>query len=185
ATTLESLAGLQATVMDDFHDAEPGKIPHELRHGELVRFGEAPQGPYYGTHDATPLFLVLLDEYERWTGDTDLVRRLEPNARAAIEWIERYGDLDGDGYLGYQCRSAKGLVNQYGKDSHNSVLFADGRLAEGPIATCDVQAYAYDARRRSARLARLAWVDEALAQRLEAGAADLRRRFNRDFWPEE
>jgi glycogen debranching enzyme len=182
ATTLESLAGLQAREMDDFHDAEPGKIPHELRVGELVRFGEAAQGPYYGTHDATPLFLVLLDEYERWTGDMDLVRRLESTARAAVEWIERYGDLDGDGYLEYRRRSPRGLVNQFWKDSWNSVLFADGTLAEAPIATCDVQAYAYDGLRRTARLARLAWADDGLARRLEARAADLRRRFNEDFW---
>jgi glycogen debranching enzyme len=107
-TTLESLASLQAGDMDDFHDAEPGKILHELRAGELVRFGDAPQGPYNGSHDATPLFLLLLDEYERWTGDLELVRRLEGTARGALDWIERYGDLDGDGYLEYRTRSPRG-----------------------------------------------------------------------------
>lgn len=185
ATTLEALAALQAKEMDDFRDAEPGKILHELRFGELTRLGERPHSPYYGTHDATPLFLILLDEYERWTGDAELVLRLEPAARAALTWIEKFGDLDGDGYLEYRTRSPKGLVNQYWKDSWNSVLFADGRIAEPPIATSEVQGYAYDARVRAARLARLVWRDDGLAVRLEAEAADLRRRFNADFWDQQ
>ncbi len=185
AASLQSLALLQARDVDDYRDAQPGKILHELRCGEMARFREAPQSPYYGTHDATSLFLVLLDEYERWTGDLELVRRLEPAARAAIGWIERFGDPDGDGYMEYQARSPQGLVNHYWKDSWNSVMFADGTLAEPPIATCDVQGYAYDARMRAARLARLAWADEPLATRLEADAEELRCRFNRDFWCEE
>jgi glycogen debranching enzyme len=184
-TTLKALAGLQATEMDDFRDAEPGKILHELRRGELAVRGEAPQSPYYGTHDATPLFLILLDEYERWTGDLDFVRSLEPAARAALEWIERYGDLDGDGYLEYRTRSPKGLGNQCWKDSWNSILFHDGSLAEPPIATCEIQGYAYDARLRTARLARLAWNDESLAGRLESDARRLKKQFDRDFWNEE
>ncbi len=183
-TTLEALTAMQAKHMDDFRDAEPGKILHELRFGEMAQLGKVPHTPYYGTHDATPLFLILLDEYERWTGDTAFVRRLEPAARAALTWIERYGDLDGDGYLEYRTRSSKGLVNQGWKDSWNSMLFADGRIAEGPIAVCEVQGYAYDARLRTARLARIIWNDPGLADRLEADAADLRRRFNRDFWSE-
>jgi glycogen debranching enzyme len=181
-TTLEALAAMQATQTDDFRDAEPGKILHELRCGELAQLGKIPHTPYFGTHDATPLFLILLDEYERWTADTALVRDLEPAARAALTWIERYGDLDGDGYLEYRTRSSTGLVNQGWKDSWNSMLFADGRIAEGPIAVCEVQGYAYDARLRTARLARTFWDDAGLADRLEADAADLRRRFNRDFW---
>jgi glycogen debranching enzyme len=183
-TTLEALSAMQATDMDDFRDAEPGKILHELRFGELARLGKVPHTPYYGTHDATPLFLTLLDEYERWTGDVAFVRRMEPAARAALTWIERYGDLDGDGYLEYRTRSSKGLANQGWKDSWNSMLFADGRLAELPIAVCEVQGYAYDARLRVARLARFIWNDPGLADRLEADAAGLRRRFNRDFWNE-
>ncbi|MEO6796843.1 MAG: glycogen debranching N-terminal domain-containing protein [Candidatus Dormibacter sp.] len=183
-TTLEALSAMQATRMDDFTDAEPGKILHELRCGELARLGKVPHTPYYGTHDATPLFLILLDEYERWTGDTALVHNLEPAARAALAWIERYGDLDGDGYLEHRTRSSKGLVNQGWKDSWNSMLFADGRVAEGPIAVCEVQGYAYDARLRAARLARSIWNDTGLADRLEADAALLRSRFNRDFWSE-
>jgi glycogen debranching enzyme len=183
-TTLEALSAMQATGTDDFRDAEPGKILHELRCGELARLRKVPHTPYYGTHDATPLFLILLDEYERWTGDAELVRRLEPAARAALTWIERYGDRDGDGYLEYQTRSSKGLVNQGWKDSWNSMLFADGRPAELPIAVCEVQGYAYDARLRAARLARSIWNDPGLADRLEADAAELRHRFNRDFWNE-
>jgi glycogen debranching enzyme len=180
-TTLSALAELQATDHDDFRDADPGKIVHELRRGELAALGETPS-PYYGTHDATPLFLILLDEYERWSGDHDLVARLEPAARAALGWIEGPGDPDGDGYLEYRTRSPKGLRNQCWKDSWNSIRFADGRLAEPPIATCELQGYAYDARRRAARLARLVWGDAALADRLEGDAEALRDRFNRDFW---
>ena len=183
-TTLEALTAWQAQGVDDFRDAEPGKILHELRLGELTMLGERPHNPYYGTHDATPLFLILLDEYERWAGDRDFVRSLQPAAMKALEWIERYGDRDGDGYLEYQTRSKEGLVNQCWKDSWNSILFRDGAVATGPIATCEIQGYAYDARVRLARLAREVWGDTALADRLERDAAALRERFNRDYWIE-
>jgi glycogen debranching enzyme len=182
-SALQALAALQASERDDFRDADPGKLPHEVRRGELVAFGEWPS-PYYGSHDATPLFLILLDEYERWTGDRELVARLEPAARAALAWIEGPGDPDRDGYLEYRTRSPKGLRNQCWKDSWNSICFADGRLAEPPIATCEIQGYAYDARLRLARLARQVFDDPALAGRLEADAAELRARFDRDFWNE-
>jgi glycogen debranching enzyme len=181
-STLRALAQLRATGYDDFRDAEPGKIPHELRYGELTSRGEMPHSPYYGSHDATPLFLILLDEYERWTADTDLVRELEPAARDALAWIEGPGDPDRDGYLEYRTRSGEGLRSQCWKDSWNSILFADGRLAEPPIATCEIQGYAYDARRRTARLAREVWGDTVLGARLDRDAADLRDRFHRDFW---
>jgi glycogen debranching enzyme len=186
ATSLRVLAARQATTRDDFHEQEPGKILHELRSGELTARGQRPHGPYFGTADATPLFLVLLDEYHHWSGDDDLVRRLEANARAALAWIEESGDADGDGYVEYACRNPQtGLVNQCWKDSWNSIQSADGRLARGPIATCEIQGYVYDAQRRSARLAREVWGDPALAERLERRAADLRERFQRDFWMPE
>ncbi|MCW3014845.1 MAG: Amylo-alpha,6-glucosidase [Solirubrobacterales bacterium] len=182
-TTLRTLAGRQGITLDDFRDQEPGKILHEIRFGELTATGERPHSPYYGAADATPLYLVLLDEYERWSGDRDLVRELEPNARAALEWIDRYGDLDRDGFVEYRTRNPRtGLVNQCWKDSWNSILFSDGRLAEGPIATCEIQGYVYDAKRRAARLAREVWNDEGLAERLEAEADELRRRFHEAFW---
>ena len=183
ATTLRVLASRQAVVRDDFHEQEPGKILHELRFGELTARGERPHSPYFGTADATPLFLILLDEYHRWTGDDGLVQSLQPNARAALAWIEESGDLDGDGYVEYECRNpTTGLVNQCWKDSWDSIQFADGTLARGPIATCEIQGYVYDAQRRCARLAREVWRDEVLAHRLEQRAADLRSRFQRDFW---
>jgi len=186
ATTLRVLAGRQSRLRDDFHEQEPGKILHELRFGELTARGERPYSPYYATADATPLFLVLLDEYHRWTGDNELVLALEPNARAALAWISDSGDLDGDGYVEYHCRNAvNGLVNQCWKDSWNSIQYADGTLAASPIATCEIQGYVYDAQRRSARLAREVWNDAALAERLEQRAAALRSNFRRDFWMPE
>jgi glycogen debranching enzyme len=185
--TLEALAELQATDWDNFRDAEPGKIMHELRRGTLANLGRVPHTPYYGTHDATLLWLILLDEYERWSGDTAFVRRVEPNARAALGWLQGPADLDGDGYLEYRKRSSspQALNNHCWKDSDGSILFADGRSANAPIATCELQGYAYDARLRTARLMREVWRDEETAARLEADAADLKRRFNRDFWIKE
>jgi len=181
--TLKALASLQATEWDDFADAQPGKIMHELRRGTLSALGEVP-GVYYGTQDATMLFLILLDEYERWTGDRELVRELEPNARAALGWLEGPADLDADGYVEYLKRSdaPNALENHCWKDSDDSIRFADGRRAEPPIAACEHQGYVYDARLRFARLAREIYDDPELADRLERDAASLRRRFNRDFW---
>ncbi len=182
-TTLLALGAHQATGWDDFRDAEPGKILHELRHGELAVFGERPHSPYFGSADATPLFLIVLDEYERWTGDVGTVRRLEGSARAALEWLERYGDLDGDGYIEYRTRNpATGLVNQCWKDSHNSVVHPDGQLASLPRACCEIQGYGYDARVRMARLAREVWGDPGLADRLDRDAAALKSTFDRHFW---
>ncbi len=183
ATTLRVLAAAQADDRDDFHEREPGKILHELRFGELTARGERPHSPYFGSADATPLFLILLDEYHRWSGDDELVRALEPSARAALAWIEDSGDADGDGYVEYSRRnSASGLLNQCWKDSWDAIQFADGTLPRGPIATCEVQGYAYDARRRSARLAREVWDDRAFAERLEMLARELHASFHRDFW---
>jgi glycogen debranching enzyme len=182
-TTLAALALWQGRRRDDFRDEEPGKILHELRYGELTAFEERPHSPYYGAADSTPLFLILLDEYERWTGDIPLVQRLEQTARAALAWIDVYGDRNGDGYVEYERRNTEtGLENQCWKDSPDSICFADGTLASLPRATCEIQGYVYDAKRRCARLARQIWDDPALAERLEREAAALKARFNQDYW---
>jgi glycogen debranching enzyme len=182
-TSLVVLGTRQGTTRDDFRDEEPGRIMHEARLGEMTAFEERPHSPYFGTSDATPLFLILLDEYERWTGDGDLVRKLEPEARAALRWIDEWGDRDRDGYVEYDRRNTQtGLENQCWKDSWNSILFADGSLAPLPRATCEIQGYVYDARRRCARLARDFWGDAELAQKLDQQATELKRRFNQDYW---
>jgi glycogen debranching enzyme len=182
-TTLRVLAERQAVTRDDFHEMEPGKILHEVRFGELTARGERPHSPYFGSADATPLFLVVLAEYFRWTGDADLVRELEPHARAALDWIADSGDVDGDGYVEYERRNqASGLVNQCWKDSWDAIQFADGSLARGPIATAEIQGYAYDAQVRAAHLAREVWDDQALAGKLEGRASALRAAFRQDFW---
>ena len=182
-TTLRVLGDWQGTRVDDFRDEDPGRILHEMRYGEMAAFEERPHTPYYGAVDSTPLYVILLDEYERWTGDRALVRELEREARAAIAWIDDYADLMGNGYISYKRRNEQsGLENQSWKDSWNSISYADGRLPDFPRATCELQGYAYDAKIRAARLARLVWKDAAWADRLEAEAADLKRRFNRDFW---
>jgi glycogen debranching enzyme len=186
ATTLRALGDWQGVGIDDFRDEDPGRILHEMRYGELTAFEERPHSPYYGSADATPLYVVLLDEYERWTGDRGIVRELEMEARAALDWIDQYADLQHNGYISYQRRNEDtGLENQCWKDSWDSISFRDGRLPGFPRATCELQGYAYDAKLRGARLARLAWKDEGLATRLEREAADLKRRFNRDFWVED
>ena len=178
---LEKLAELQADVDDPAIDAEPGKIVHELRSG---RAAEKWFPRYYGTVDATPLYLVLLSEVWRWTGDRELVRRLRAPAVAALRWIDTYGDRDGDGFVEYERRSA-GLENQSWKDSSDSQRFRDGRFAQPPIAPAEVQGYVYDAKRRLAEIARHAWDDELLATRLEAEAVELASRFDAAFWVPE
>jgi glycogen debranching enzyme len=186
ATTLRALGEWQGTRLDDFRDEDPGRILHEMRYGELTGFEERPHSPYYGTADATPLYVVLLDEYELWSGDTKLVRELEYEARAALNWIDEYADLQGNGYVSYKRRNEEtGLENQCWKDSWDSISYRDGRLPGFPRATCELQGYAYDAKMRGARLARLVWKDAEFAERLEKEAADLKRRFNRDFWVED
>jgi glycogen debranching enzyme len=186
ATTLSSLGDWQGTRVDDFRDEDPGRILHELRYGELTAFEERPHSPYYGCADATPLYVVLLDEYERWTGDRRLVRSLEREARAALSWIDEYADLLDNGYVWYQRRNEEtGLENQCWKDSWDSISYSNGKLPGFPRATCELQGYAYDAKVRGARLARLVWKDDELADRLEREAADLKRRFNRDYWVED
>jgi glycogen debranching enzyme len=178
---LAVLAELQAANDEPECDAEPGKIVHEVRHGKGA---EAWFARYYGTVDATPLFLILLSEVWRWTDDAGFVRDLREPAMRALAWIDRYGDLDGDGFVEYQRRSSRGLVNQSWKDSGDSQLFHDGRKAEAPIAPCEVQGYVYDAKLRLAEVARDVWRDRELADRLEREAAELRARFDEAFWCE-
>jgi glycogen debranching enzyme len=186
ATTLRVLGMWQGARVDDFRDEDPGRVLHELRYGEMTAFEERPHSPYYGSADATPLYVVLLDEYERWTGNTKLVREFEREARAALAWIDEYADLMGNGYVAYQRRNEEtGLENQCWKDSWDSISYRDGRLPGFPRATCELQGYAYDAKMRGARLARLVWHDDAFADHLEKQAAALKRRFNRDFWIED
>jgi glycogen debranching enzyme len=186
ATTLRALGDWQGVRLDDFRDEDPGRILHEMRYGEMTAFEERPHSPYYGAVDATPLYVVLLDEYERWTGDRALVRELEVEARAALNWIDEYADLQGTGYIWYRRRNEEsGLENQCWKDSWDSISFRDGKLPGFPRATCELQGYAFDAKVRGARLAREIWKDAELADKLEADAADLKRRFNRDYWVED
>jgi glycogen debranching enzyme len=182
---LHLLGALQGTTVDDFRDEEPGKILHEIRQGELTVLGEKPHSPYFGTADATPLYLILMSMYERWTGDDDFVRARWSNVLAALEWIDRYGDVDGDGYVEYETRSSQGLGNQCWKDSWDGVQFADGRIPVLPIATAEIQGYVYDAKLRIADLAERLMDDVALAERLRKEAAVLRDRFNEDFWSDD
>jgi glycogen debranching enzyme len=172
---LRFLARLQGTREDPDRDEEPGKIPHEIRFGEMARAGEVPHTPYYGSVDATPLFLVVLSEYHLWTGDDATVRALLPAARAALGWLDRWADRDGDGLVEYARRTPRGLRNQGWKDSHDGVPFADGRPAEPPIALVEVQGYAIDARRRMAQLLRRLGDRAASAGLLDAARAHAAR----------
>jgi len=182
--TLRVLADWQATEDDPERDMEPGKILHELRVGELARTGELPHRPYYGSIDATPLWLILLDETYRWTGDLELVRSLWPNALAALEWIDRFGDRDGDGFVEYERRTPAGLLNQGWKDSGDSIRHRNGAIATAPIALVEIQGYVYDAKRRLSSLAgRLG--EHELAARLDKDATELQRRFEAAFWMED
>jgi glycogen debranching enzyme len=179
---LEVLAELQATEDDPAIDAEPGKIVHEVRQGKAAKSWFA---RYYGTVDATPLYLVLLSEVWRWTDDTMLARELHEPAMRALQWIDEWGDRDADGFVEYEKRSKQGLDNQSWKDSGDSQRFADGRVAQTPIAPCEVQGYVYDAKKRMAEMAREVWRDRALGDRLDGEADALRTRFDEAYWVEE
>jgi glycogen debranching enzyme len=178
-SALRALAELQATADVPEIDAEPGKIVHEVRNGKAARHAYARS---YSTVDATPLYVILLSEVWRWTDDAGLVRGLRPTVTAALEWIDRYGDRDGDGFIEYERRGGVGPVNQSWKDSGDSQRFADGTLAETPIAPCEAQGYVYDAKRRLAELAREVWRDRELADRLDREADELFARFNEAYW---
>lgn len=182
--SLQVLAGLQGSSTDDWRDEEPGKILHEIRKGELARSGFIPHTPYFGSVDATPWFLILLAQYFRWTNDLGFVKELLPAAEAALEWIDRYGDPDGDGFVEFHSRSPRGLRNQGWKDAHDSVIHTDGRLADPPIALAEVQAYVYMAKVRMADVYG-ALGDFERAVRLRDQATVLRRRFHEAFWMEE
>ncbi|MET8079100.1 glycogen debranching N-terminal domain-containing protein [Streptomyces sp. NPDC005303] len=181
AATLPALAATQATETGAASVSQPGKIVHEVRQGELAHFEQVPYGRYYGSVDATPLFLVLLGAYVEHTGDVALARRLESHARAAIGWMLDHGGLTSRGYLVYRADQG-GLANQNWKDSPGAICGADGTRASGPVTAAGAQGYAYDALRRTAWVARTAWEDETYAALLEQAAADLRDRFQRDFW---
>jgi glycogen debranching enzyme len=180
---LRGLAARQGTADDAWRDEEPGKILHELRVGEMAGAGEVPHTPYYGSVDATPLWLSTFASAYAWTGDLDAVRELWPAALACLQWIDSHGDLDADGYVEYRRRSPVGLDNQGWKDSFDAVVHPDGELAQPPIALVEVQGYVYDAKRRTAALARSLGEND-LAERLEQEATSLKDRFNRDFWME-
>ena len=180
---LGHLAATQATSVDPGADAEPGKILHELRHGEMADLGEVPFGRYYGSVDSTPLFIMLAGAYLERTDDLATVRRLWPQIEAALEWIDRYGDRDGDGFVEYGRMAGQGLVNQGWKDSRDAIFHADGRLAQGPIALAEVQAYVYAAW-RAAELITRRLGDFVRAATFEKKAEAMRRRFDERFFDE-
>lgn len=181
---LAYLAATQASHRDPEIDAEPGKILHEVRNGEMAQLREVPFGRYYGSVDSTPLFLVLAGAYYERTGDREFLRSIWPNVIAALDWMEHYGDVDGDGFIEYARKSEHGLVQQGWKDSHDSVFYSDGRCASGPIALCEVQAYVYAAKSKIASAAGDFGFDE-LAAKLRREAEHLKKKFNDEFWCDE
>ena len=180
---LKTLASLQATEVDPASDAQPGKILHERRGGEMAALGEVPFRRYYGSVDSTPLFVMLAAQYYERTADIGTIRKIWPNILAAIKWIDTYGDVDGDGFVEYARMTDKGLSNQGWKDSSDSIFHSDGRLAQGPIALCEVQAYVFAAKKGAAVLAARIG-DSDLSAKLEAEANDLQAKFQAAFWVE-
>jgi glycogen debranching enzyme len=181
---LDYLAATQALEHDDATEADPGKIVHETRHGEMAVLGEVPFGRYYGSVDSTPLFIILAGLFYQRTGDLDFIRALWPHIDMALAWIDLYGDLDGDGFVEYERRSSKGLIQQGWKDSSDSVFHADGTLAEPPIALCEVQGYVYSAKKHAGLLA-AALGDQTRADSLLLQATALQQKFEEAFWCEE
>jgi glycogen debranching enzyme len=184
AGALRRLGAMQATGDDPERDMEPGKIPHEIRHGELAQLGILPYTPYYGTHDATSLYLIVLSYLFQWLGDDAVLRRYLPNAEAALRWVDRHGDRDRDGFQEYKTRSSHGYYNQGWKDAGDAIPEADGTLAPLPIAVCELQGYVYDAKLRMAGIYDI--LDRPSdARRLRRQALELYDRFNDTFWWEE
>ena len=181
---LETLAATQATGTDEAADCQPGKIVHEMRGGEMARLGEVPFRRYYGSVDATPLFVMLAGEYLARSGDLPTIRAIWSNLQAALGWIDHYGDMDGDGFVEYARMTERGLANQGWKDSFDSIFHADGSAAEGPIALCEVQAYVFAAKRAAAAMAR-ALGEEELAAGYAREAEAMRQLFEEKFWIEE
>jgi glycogen debranching enzyme len=181
AKTLRLLARYQGAKVDPFRDEQPGKILHELRHGEMANLNEIPQTPYYGSVDSTPLFLTLMAEHAQWTGSLSLFRQLKPNVQRAFEWISKYGDESGHGWLEYSAKSSRGLGNQGWKDSGDAIVHADGSLAKSPIALVEVQGLVYMAKMKVAELYELDG-DQQTAKQLRDEARELRTRFNKTFW---
>ena len=181
---LQRLAEHQATEIDNWRDAEPGKILHELRVGELAHLHRVPHTPYYGTADATILYPIVLHETWKWTGSTDLLRRHLETARRCLEWIDEYGDLDGDGFQEYRTRSSQGYENLGWKDSGDAVMYPDGSLVRQPKALVELQGYVFDAKLRMAEVFDALGEPEA-ATRLRREAATLQQRFEAAFWSEE
>jgi glycogen debranching enzyme len=181
---LAYLASTQALEVVPERDAEPGKIVHETRGGEMAALGEIPFGRYYGSVDATPLFVILAGAYYRRTADRAFIESIWPNIQLALDWMDKYGDLDQDGFVEYLCKSPKGLKTQGWKDSIDSVFHSDGSLAEAPTALCEVQGYVYAARLCAAELARVLGRFE-MAHSLESHAQTLRESFEETFWCEE
>ena len=182
--TLKTLARFQGEEVNEDREEEPGKIMHEIRFGELAHLNLIPHTPYYGTIDSTPLFLILAVEYFHWTGDLIFIRKILPNLFASLEWIDKYGDIDQDGYVEYGSKNTKWAINQGWKDSTDSSVHQDGRLAVPPIALVEVQGYVYQAKKGMAEI--FSYLGEKdKAKKLEKDARELKDRFNRDFWMED